>query len=256
MINKNLNALKPIISEVMNNALEQTAVELNYIIEIMYGNVIDAFYNSYEPKYYKRTFSTYYGSNLYDNDNINNPSKVGNDFIAGIEVTSDNIPGHPYNRSKKDKPNKTEWVFNRTYQLGIHGTTQIEKRHWGKNNYWDKYRRIVQGKKSQYYLNQYKMRQEFGKKASKVSQSQIDRFNLELKMGAFGNGATAGNTYGRAFKKINAIVPEAINWKSGQMVGQKPKKMMESQFIKLRKSKNIDNIIFRNVFNELVRKTK
>ena len=246
MIKKDLNELKPLIRKSINNALEQTAIELNYMIEIMYGQAIDAFYNSYEPDYYRRTFSTYYGSDLYDNPQINVATKMGNDYIAGITVSSDNIPGHPYNRSPKDYPNKTEWVFNRTYQFGIHGTTMIERRQWGKNKYWDQYRRIVQKRNSKYMINQYNLN--FKQNTNeKISNSQLSALNKESRDAAKNVGVNF-----KDFKSISGVKPPTIQWSRGQMTGKKPKQLMEASFTKMKQSQQINNIIFQNVLNSLM----
>ena len=243
-----LEQIKNDIRKVMKSALRKTAIELNYMIEEIYEQAIDAFYDSYDPKYYDRTFSTYKASNLYENyAKQENPIPMGEGFVAGIEVTSDNIPGKPYNRSKKDKPNKTEWVFNRTYTKGIHGVSMLERRSWGKNYHWDKYRRIVQGKKGKYMLNQYKVG--FGRTAQEISSGQLKKFNEEARSIA----ASLGYNNFTDFKKLMGVSPETILFRLGQMTGDKPKKIVEKNFIKLRKSKNIDDMIFKNVFNELVK---
>lgn len=243
-----LEKIKNDINKTMKIALKQTAIELNYMIEEIYERAIDAFYDSYNPKYYDRTLSTYKASDLWENPTKQqNPIPMGEGFIAGIEVSSDNIPGHPYNKSPKDKPNKTEWVFNRTYVKGIHGVSMIERRNWGKNNYWDKYRRIVQGKKGKYKFNQYKIG--FGKTAQQISSGQLKKFNEEARTMA----SELGYDNFTDFKKIMGVSPETVIFRLGQMIGDKPKKLVENEFIKLRKSKNIHDIIFKNVFNELVK---
>lgn len=75
---------------------------------------IEAFYNDYDPFWYRRTFSTYAAMRKYQG--IPNFSGTEMTVSFGIRLSADNM-GNPY------RAHNTEWVFNRTYRYGIHGIT-------------------------------------------------------------------------------------------------------------------------------------
>ena len=138
MGNKQLSTLEREIKKNFKKALKDTTIQLNEVLEYMYENAIEAFYDSMTPKYYSRTGATFYGSNLYNNETrIYNPVINNNEYIAEVTVSPNNIPGQPYAKGRKNRPDK-DWVFERTYIEGIHGITPSERKDWGKNDYWDK----------------------------------------------------------------------------------------------------------------------
>ena len=108
----------------VENALGKIAYDIAFDIEAAYESAIDAFYNSYTPRYYDRNYYTYTASDSYDNisSNLNfmkekRVKKKGHKtigFESGIRVSSEFMQG-----SYKDP---TDYVFNRTYHYGIHGT--------------------------------------------------------------------------------------------------------------------------------------
>lgn len=163
--NKQLTKLQKEIEKNFKKALKDTTVQMNEAIEYMYENAITLFYESFEPNYYVRTYSTYYGSDLYDN--IAGKYDVvpqGNTYTAGITVSPKNIPGQPYYKNGQSRPDKA-WVFERTYIKGIHGITTAERRSFGKNAYWDKkvrksyrtsFKNWLRIKKIGWQFNQYK----------------------------------------------------------------------------------------------------
>ena len=119
--------------ERVEKALEKIAYDIAFDIEAAYESAIDAFYNDYpkkgvEPKYYNRNYFTYTGSNAYDDIHTNfnffkekRVKKRGHNIIgfqAGIRVSSDFVDG-----SYKDP---TDYVFNRTFVEGIHGTKRVK----------------------------------------------------------------------------------------------------------------------------------
>lgn len=105
-----------------NKAVKEFAEEVLYEIETAYENVIDKFYADYTPDYYDRTYSTYLGSSGYeDTNNPYNLWNIGDSWFAGINVSSSNIPGHPYKAYKG-------WVFDRTFFKGIHGIARADLR--------------------------------------------------------------------------------------------------------------------------------
>lgn len=98
-------------------ALRRTAKQVTKDIKQKYKDVVTDFYNDYpKPKHYDRTYSTYQGGKEFD------PVKDGNAYIAGVEVSPDNITGEPYNWSK-------DAVFERTFVGGIHGSEEIKRMH-------------------------------------------------------------------------------------------------------------------------------
>ena len=101
------------VREKVRLAMKDAAYEVSFEIESAYESAIDAFYNSYTPRSYYRNYYTYTGS-----DSCNNYSKNiewnDEEFKAGIKVSGDFVKG-----SYKDP---TDYVFNRSYFYGIHGT--------------------------------------------------------------------------------------------------------------------------------------
>lgn len=86
-------------------------------IQIQWDNCVDAFYNDYDPLYYDRTYSTYLASDGEDGVSEKySIEETDSGFIitAGITVDDSRL-GEPYN-------DKTPYVFQRTWEMGIHGT--------------------------------------------------------------------------------------------------------------------------------------
>ena len=109
-------AMKEIKKRVMSVA-EDIGYDLAEHVQILYDNAVDLFYNSYDPWYYDRTYSTYLGSN--GEDGVGDlfhvkETNTGVEITAGIIVDSSGL-GQPY----KDP---ADYVFKRTWQWGIHGT--------------------------------------------------------------------------------------------------------------------------------------
>lgn len=113
-----LNSMLRDIEKKYNIALKELAEEITYQIENSYETVIDKFYEDYSPRYYDRTYSTYIGSDHYDD--MFNFQQLGDTYLAGINVSSSNIPGSPYRAD-------TDWVFDRTFYGGIHGINRTDK---------------------------------------------------------------------------------------------------------------------------------
>lgn len=99
-------------------AARKTAKKVTADIQKMYKETVTEFYDHYDPSSYKRTFSTYEGSDGYGKENFD-PIEVGDDYLAGIEVSPSNIEGDPYEADK-------DYVFERTFVKGIHGFTPEE----------------------------------------------------------------------------------------------------------------------------------
>lgn len=117
----NLKGLSKKINSAMDDALEKIAVEVGYEIEELYESVIEQFYNDYHPRRYRRTFSSFLGSDSYAL--MQDPVMQDDGYIVGVSVSPNTIPGEPY-RAKKD------WVFERTFRKGYHGYKNIEIRNW------------------------------------------------------------------------------------------------------------------------------
>lgn len=135
MSKKNKFDIEEEIDKMIKKAVKNTAIELSSEIEIAWERVIDEFYEDYTPVWYKRTFSTYKASDGYSElgsgnlvpyiKNINR-DKSGN-ILVGITVSSDYIPGDPYEADK-------DWVFERTFEKGYHGYNQHEAQGWTSNH--------------------------------------------------------------------------------------------------------------------------
>lgn len=110
------------MEEKLKAVARETAKEVQSLIEAEYVSTILEFYNDYQPRSYHRTEYTFYGSNKYDGParHARNTVPAYKDgFIGGISVSADYIPENPYRAD-------TEWVFNRTFEKGIHGYTRNE----------------------------------------------------------------------------------------------------------------------------------
>lgn len=116
-----LDAVRADVERRFKNYLEDFAGEMTYQIESAYESVIDSFYAEYEPRSYRRTFSTYEASDK--TNDLFGFTPVSDGYEAGITVDSENIPGKPYRAD-------THWVFTRTFKEGIHGFTKAEYSKW------------------------------------------------------------------------------------------------------------------------------
>ncbi len=107
------------------NAMEKTAQRIGREIEKAYESQISRFYNDYFPIRYDRTGATWYGSSGLNDYESWSKYLGGLRYQAGITVGSDNIQenfGDPYRAD-------TDWVFDRTWRLGIHGINRNTKRY-------------------------------------------------------------------------------------------------------------------------------
>lgn len=105
------------IDNVFKQSSKEFAEELLFTIQSIYETAIDRFYNDYNPLYYNRTFSTYEASSgandLFSSRNYRFSEQM-NSFLVGIEVSPLFINRKPYRAD-------TGWVFDRTFNQGIHG---------------------------------------------------------------------------------------------------------------------------------------
>lgn len=105
-------------------ALEKTAQKIGKEIEKAYESQITRFYNDYTPILYKRTNSTWWASSGYRNYESWSTYLGDLQYQAGINIDPANIQsnrGDPYRAD-------TDWVFNRTWHLGIHGINKNNRR--------------------------------------------------------------------------------------------------------------------------------
>ena len=199
-LNKMLNE----VDEKLSIAVSNMADELSFKIEATYEKVISAFYADYTPIEYDRTYSTFLGSNAYDNPFfINESENTENSKIAGILVGSDFIPGNPYKANK-------DWVFDRTFISGIHGVNVHTVRHRNTTLFKkDQQRRLLAAYFNKLNKNQKKLR-------------------LRTK-GVIPLQETLGSILVH-----NTNIPTNMN--------PPPKKIMDKEFKKLIKKKNLDKM--------------
>lgn len=127
----NISLLEKEINDIFNQAINDTAEDILVEVEQAYENVIETFYKSYPTKR-KRTYSLYKASSGYENLFTPNNMYYENGIpIIGIDVHSSFIPGTPY----RADVNGNEWVFDRSFEQGIHGFTEAEVKIWTKKNH-------------------------------------------------------------------------------------------------------------------------
>lgn len=136
------------LEKLLQEAVEKTAEDILTEIETAYENVIQEFYNDYTPKnggpiWYKRTGASFYGSNAYDT--LINPSTLylqGDTYITGIDVHSQFVENNPYgvNPYRADV-NSPSWVFDRTFNEGIHGFTAAEVDIWSSKKHINRHKK-------------------------------------------------------------------------------------------------------------------
>ena len=96
----------------LDKATKDMSMDMQYKLESMFTSAIDYFYNEYEPLIYNRTgWSRKAYKSTYN--------KTKNGYECGVSIGATYINGHPYNDSN-------EYVFDRVYNKGIHGTFNIQ----------------------------------------------------------------------------------------------------------------------------------
>ena len=135
---KGMRSITNDIKRRFNAALDEFAGEVAFEIEKRYEQCIDAFYSDdafstgSTPRFYKRTYSLYYGSSGFEDPySDQNIQKFGDSYFAGIQVDSAHYPTDPYRANRM-------WVFDRAFWKGIHGFNRndiikINKNRYGEN---------------------------------------------------------------------------------------------------------------------------
>ena len=137
----------------VNYAIVNAANEISFQIESAFENAISLFYSNYDPIVYNRTYSTFLASSGYEDPfSSENVYLSGNLWFAGITVGDPNIPGDPYRASK-------DWVFDRTFNKGIHGINIKTVRHRNSTLFnKDRQKRILAAYFSKLNKNQQKIK--------------------------------------------------------------------------------------------------
>jgi len=118
--------LKKKVNKIVEDALYYCKEEIASEIEKHFESYIDEFYAHYPNpiSYDPRTFRTYLASDGFNDFSV--MLSKGENRI-GIYVTADNIEGNPYyvpgkyGLRKNGKPVDKDWVFENTFERGMHG---------------------------------------------------------------------------------------------------------------------------------------
>lgn len=122
---KLLSLIEKQIRKVADNTLCDMAQKLGFDIEEAYEQTIEEFYSHYSPKYYDRTGGLLRASSGYKNQELRYWGGKG-EYFAGIFVDPSYIPNNQY-RPKPQYPYiTTTWIFNRAFDLGIHGFNKAD----------------------------------------------------------------------------------------------------------------------------------
>jgi len=114
------------LKKVFDDSVQELAEEMYRQIEGLYESAIDMFYADYDPLWYRRTYATYEASSGAGFDYTGNVINMGNHWSAGIQIDPSFISGEPYKRANGKGADKS-WVFNRTFNKGIHGISTGKK---------------------------------------------------------------------------------------------------------------------------------
>lgn len=111
----NAEQIEADIRKKVQQAMADAAYDIAFDIQAAYESSIEAFYNDFSPSYYNRTYATYTGSDSAENYS-KNIKVTDKDFRAGIHVGSEFV--------QADYKDPIDYVFSRTYEEGIHGTSR------------------------------------------------------------------------------------------------------------------------------------
>ncbi len=119
-----------------NIILNEMERQIKDSLGIIYSKVIEDFYDDYDPDYYDRTFSTYQAGLIVPHPTryIDSPvartktssASTKNGFAKKISmsVTSDNM--NPIRTRSNQYRQPIDYVFNRTFEQGIHGYSSLD----------------------------------------------------------------------------------------------------------------------------------
>lgn len=206
-----LEMIKADIEQKFRMACAEMAAEMTWRIESAYESVIQSFYDDYTPKYYERTYSTYLAS-----DKVDDPfgfTPVDNDYITGINVDPSFINGNPY-RAEKD------WVFDRTFNKGIHGFFRWEYRQWANKQLRALNRKYLMSKAKKQRLKEY---------FTKTMNRAPKKYRKGVKTSFV---YTTGNINSTSLKTGTAIQTRGFSYT--------PRKAMDAYFKKLTAKKEMD----------------
>lgn len=117
-----LRAIKRQVHKKILNAAPTIAYEIAFEIQSHYDDCIQLFYKDYDPKFYNRTYNTYYAS-----DGAEDVSKCYQIIDGGDKVTiRAGIQVGWFFMNDWYLHDSPEYVFPRTWELGIHGTSSIK----------------------------------------------------------------------------------------------------------------------------------
>ena len=108
-------------------------------IQKAYKTAVQAFYDDYTPKQYRRTKSTFKASSGYNKSGEELVTQVGEcAFEAGIKVDPGLIPGQPYYHTVDGErvPQDTAFIFSNTFDKGLHGFQSMSVRKKKYNSPW------------------------------------------------------------------------------------------------------------------------
>lgn len=229
-----LEVIKAEIETKFNAAIIDMAAETTFLIEAAYESVVQSFYDDYTPRVYQRTYSTYLGSDRYNDPFGFTP--VGDDaYEAGINVDPANIPGNPY-RAKK------EWVFPRTFEEGIHGFFAWEYARWAKERYRALNRKYVmssarKNRLKELFRKTYKHspRKFVGKKTTKTITTSAMKGNMKTSASDIDYWADFVENSEKGEKKELQVTVSAAGWNH-----MTPKRYMDREFREITKKSNMD----------------
>lgn len=95
------------LQAVMNRSIRKMADEISNTMEKKYKFAIEKFYNDYDPWMYERGYNLYRGYKKVKEKNENG-------WTCGINVNAEYLGSNPYHQG-------LEYVFDRSFYLGIHG---------------------------------------------------------------------------------------------------------------------------------------
>lgn len=125
----------------VKEAFRRVAEEAAQDIQNAYELSIDEFYKSYEPRRYRRTYSTYKASSGYGKNGKNLVIQTGEyAYEAGIMVNPSYIPGTPYYHyvNGVKTPQDTGFIFGNTFDEGLHGFQGYKYKQSISSNWKDK----------------------------------------------------------------------------------------------------------------------